>query len=290
MDNGNFGSGQQPTAWVRAYRADGWQVNFTLVLDPADLAGSANTQIAALAAGGFTPNAPGVPDGGNVEMIGWVSRRIQINSDERPDTPIIDLFLDNEGWNGRMVGIYLNTPEEVAAFEHACGIKMTALPLYDSAIPAKRDDPRSSKYVVRLPRPTAAFIGENPRWEGAEDKKNQKRKFFGWKDAPVAPAQPANVVDAISPANEFDVLDAAGLPSANDGAPVPEAFKKIVEPHWTQEKQFTDAIFDKAQKAFGMSKPSVLAALDVKVITQYTGTKEEAFSAIKSYAEKRKAS
>ena len=33
MDNGNFAPTQAHTAWVRAYRADGWQVSFTFVLD-----------------------------------------------------------------------------------------------------------------------------------------------------------------------------------------------------------------------------------------------------------------
>lgn len=268
-DNGN----QQPanTASITAYTANGWRVHFSFTI--ASVA-DADSRLAELAAAGYTPTAPGAPDGGAVEMIGWVSRRVQINNDGRPDTPIIDLFLDNEGWQGRMVGIYLNTPEEIAAFEKACGVKLTALPLYEAAAPAKRDDARSSKYIVRLPHPAAAFIGDNPRWEGTDDKKNQKRKFFGWKDAPIAaPAStPANVVGSITPNSE--AFDAAFPPNAT-----------VMSKHWTADTEAQKKFFQWANKTHGINDYAVLEALDVKALTLFTGTKQDALNAVKAFVD-----
>ncbi len=288
-DNGNLFTGQQHTASVTAYRADGWKVFFSFVLDGNDPVASANTRIAELAANGYSATAPGAPEGGKLEMIGWVVRRRQINKDGRPDTPILDLYLDHEAWNGRLVGIYLNTPEEVAAFEKASGRKLESFPLFDGDVPAKRDNPRTSQYVIRLTAPIGAYIGDNPQYEGENDKTHQKRKFLGWKDAPLtaptadAPAPAANVTPFPTPTNASD-FDAAGLPSANEGKPVPP----VVSTPWIKSTVERKRFIDWAMATYTMSIPSVLAALDVKTLTDYKGTLEEARAACDTYSQQQK--
>lgn len=322
-DNGNLFTGQQHTASVTAYRADGWKVFFSFVLDGNDPVASANTRIAELAANGYSATAPGAPEGCKLEMIGWVVRRRQINKDGRPDTPILDLYLDHEAWNGRLVGIYLNTPEEVAAFEKASGRKLESFPLFDGDVPAKRDNPRTSQYVIRLTAPIGAYIGDNPQYEGENDKTHQKRKFFGWKDAPLtaptadAPAPAANVtpaptpeppaplrevkkdyrpadvhvdengevvIDGVPERTMINPLDAAGLPSANEGKPVPP----VVSTPWIKSTVERKRFIDWAMATYTMSIPSVLAALDVKTLTDYKGTLEEARAACDTYSQQQK--
>ena len=96
------------------------------------------------------------------------------------DTPIIDLFLDNDSWQGRMVGIFTsNTPEEIAAFEKACGVKLTALPLYETAAPAKRDDARIAPYRSACPPRRRVHPGDNPRWEAQTTRRIRKQSFSG---------------------------------------------------------------------------------------------------------------
>lgn len=275
-DNGNLFTGQQHTASVTAYRADGWKVFFSFVLDGNDPVASANTRIAELAANGYSATAPGAPEGCKLEMIGWVVRRRQINKDGRPDTPILDLYLDHEAWNGRLVGIYLNTPEEVAAFEKASGRKLESFPLFDGDVPAKRDNPRTSQYVIRLTAPIGAYIGDNPQYEGENDKTHQKRKFFGWKDAPLtaptadAPAPAANVTPFPTPTNASD-FDAAFPPNTTPA------------PHWTAEKTAQDKFFGWANKTYALGIAAVLEALGVNTITEYTRSKEDALKTIKAW-------
>jgi len=114
-----------------------------------------------------------------------IVRRVKTNADGT-ETPVLDVY---NGGKFRILGVYLNTPQDVAAFEHAFGKKLTELPLYEGGSPIERGaNPRlDSKYVVAVSGVSVVYK-PNPRWEGEEDKKHQKRLFVRWeRNVPAAP-------------------------------------------------------------------------------------------------------
>lgn len=157
------------------------------ILDPAT-ANGIRVSIANLIAVGFSVNAPGTEPGEIIEEMAWFSRRRQINKDGRPDTPLIDIYLNNPTWFSRYTGIYLNTPEEITAFENATGLKLKDMPLYDDDKPAKRNDVRTGSYVIATATPVKVVVKDNPAYKGPDDKENKKRLFVRWANVVAAPA------------------------------------------------------------------------------------------------------
>lgn len=162
--------------------------------DDAD-AQSIRAAIETMKRNGFTINAPGANEGEIVREVGYVCRRAKIN-DDGSETPLIDLYPDTD--NPKVVyktfSLYLNTDEDVAAFEAATGVRLESLPLYDSNTALKRDDRKSDKYVVALTRkPVRVALTHNPLYNPDETDVNKKKpqfRFARWLDtSPNAPSQ-----------------------------------------------------------------------------------------------------
>lgn len=127
---------------------------------------------------GFLVNAPGLDEGESVETISHIVRRSKVNKDST-ETPVIDLYPVRA--NFRVLGIYLNQPEQVKEFEQACGVSLKSLPLYEAEGTIERGKkPALDKFVIPLPAPVKVVYTKNPRWEGEDDKKNPKRVFVRW--------------------------------------------------------------------------------------------------------------
>jgi hypothetical protein len=257
-DNGNLFAGNH-TASVTAYRGDGWKVYFSFVLDAADPVGSANTRIAELAAAGYTPNAPGLEAGERTEEITSVCRREFVGRDSKQKR-VLDMWAENGQY--LQYSHYMDSPADFEAFTLATGMDFDKLPLHKGVAAAARRDPNTEDMIVDLPRPAKVVY----KVDGVTDKGKERKEFVRWHG--IAPN-----VTPFPPQTSGDAFDAAFPPNAT--------------PEWVKDKKFTDAIFDKANASFSMSKFQVLEALDVKTITAYTGTKEAAFAAIKAYAERR---
>ena len=139
-------------------------------------------------------NAP-KEEGEQAEDIGHVVRRVKGN-DDGSETPVIDLYPERAKF--RVLGVYLNTPQDVAAFEAAAGLRLADLPLYEGDNSIERGKgPKTDKYVVSLSRPARVVIKPNPRYEGPEDKTHPKRLFVRWLPAgapePAAPSAPSGL-------------------------------------------------------------------------------------------------
>lgn len=111
-----------------------------------------------------------------------IVRRVKANADGT-ETPVLDVYT---GGRFRTLGVYLNTPDDVAAFEQACGQRLSDFPLYEGGAPIERGaNPRlDKKYVIPVQGLSVVFK-PNPRWEGEEDKKHPKRLFVRWAAAPT---------------------------------------------------------------------------------------------------------
>lgn len=183
-------------AIVKLFTRHGAQLTIALPLDTALTAAHAANLLAsvdALLAAGLTVEAPGTQPGEQVEEIGYVVRGAKVGDDGK-ETPFIDLYSPHDAVKFRIVTVYLNTPEDVAAFEQACGLKLDSLTVYDGEghIERGKDARKDAKYVKRLSVPTKAVIVDNPAYR--EGEKKPKRKFARWHAAAPAPA-PANVTD-----------------------------------------------------------------------------------------------
>lgn len=295
-DNGNLFTGQQHTASVTAYRADGWKVFFSFVLDGNDPVASANTRIAELAANGYTPNAPGMKPGETFEEIAYISRRQKADG-----TPVLDLYAPSEAVKRKVFTLYIDSDQDAADFKQATGLDWKSIPLYEGEAAISKESPSAGKYIIPVKQAAKVILEPNPAHDPNETdlkKMKPKHKFVRWDGvAPTADAPAPNVTPF--PSNGKDnrpaevhvdengevVID--GVPESSMGASFDAVFPKTQPAHWTKDKKFTDAIFDKAHASFTMSKGQVLDALNVKAITMYTGTKDDAFAAIKAFAENR---
>jgi len=183
--------------WAKVYHPSGLQVTLPLPLEASLTPESAKAMmdsVSTLLTTGFLVNAPGLDEGEKVETISAVVRRAKVNKDES-ETPVIDLYPDRA--NFRILGIYLNTEQDIQAFEKATGMKLSDLPLYDGDNSIERGKgPKTDKYVIALKQPVKVVFKANPKWEGEEDMNHQKRVFVRW----MPQAQPPS--DAQKPAGD----------------------------------------------------------------------------------------
>ncbi len=268
-DNANMFTGNH-TASVTAYRADGWKVFFSFVLDAADPVGSANTQIATLAANGYTPNAPGLEAGERTEEITSVCRREFVGRDSKQKR-VLDMWAENGQY--LQYSHYMDSAADYEAFTLATGMDFDKLPLHKGVAAAARRDPNTEDMIVDLPRPVKVVY----KVEGLTDKGKEKKEFVRWHGitpAALAPPPAPNVTPFPPQTNASAEFDTAFPPANGKGTP-----------HWTADKDGQKRFFEWANKTHGINGYAVLVALGVKTITEYTGTKEDALNAVKTYVD-----
>lgn len=154
----------------------------------------------AMSEGGLAVREQGVEAGEQVETIHYVLRTSILNRDNT-DTPRIYLY--TERFNFKFLNIYLNTQDDIAAFENAVGYDLAAIPYFegDSALERGKNPQKDNKYLARLSQPAQIVWKQNPAWEGDDDKQHPKRVFVRWLTAAPAPAvqspqMPANTQQA----------------------------------------------------------------------------------------------
>jgi hypothetical protein len=182
---------------VQLYHASG--ALCTLPLSGADYAEMARSVDAAIAAG-FSAAAPGLDAGEQLEQIGYMLRREKVNSDNT-ETPVIDLYSANEAVKFKVFSIYLNRPEDVAAFEKACGIPLANLRVFPgTAAPERGANKQSDAFITNAPKPFGVVLKANPKYNPDETdaaKKKPKRLFVRWAEQKTtAPATPTTTATA----------------------------------------------------------------------------------------------
>jgi hypothetical protein len=151
----------------------------------ADIAQSAAAQVRAYLDAGFAPLAA---EGAKVALIGVVVRRAKFDNVQ---TPIIDMYRVDETGNKRFIRVYLNTPDDVKAFERAVGRALSSIPLYEGTAPLQLDEEAQKhlvqKYAIRV-RPFQIEWRANPKYAGRDDKKNPARLFVRYADTDTSDA------------------------------------------------------------------------------------------------------
>jgi len=168
----------QVTGWLKLYHPSGAQVTLPVPMlarltnqQAQDVLGSVSEYLNA----GFMVNAPGLEDGELLEEVNAVARR-----EAKDETPIIDFYSSNTKLLKKFMHAYMNSEQDIAAFEQAAGIQVVALPVYEGALAIARDDNKARKYIVSLPRPIKLVWKLSPKWEewkatGGEGNEPHKR-------------------------------------------------------------------------------------------------------------------
>lgn len=179
----------QNTVNIKAYSADGYPVYLTLEISHAeDIGAQVTAYLASLKAANLMPREQGVEQGENAETVTAMVRRSKAN-DDGSTTPIIDLYTGEN--NFKTLSLYLNTDDDVHAFEAATGVKLASLPEYDSnAAIERKDTGRWNKYARTPVHPTRFVHMQNPAYTGAEGDMKPKRKFVRWMPDAAASSPP----------------------------------------------------------------------------------------------------
>jgi len=192
--------------WMKLFTAQGVLVTLPVGV-PFDYAGALAGVAAALGAG-WLVNMPGLEAGEEKEEIGYVLRREKVNSD-RSETPVLDLYSSNDAAKFKTFSVYLNKPEDVAAFEAASGLKLASLRVFPgTAAPERGANKSSDAFIVRAPRPFGVVLKPNPKFNPDETdatKKKPKRLFVRWAGAPAGPA-PVTESNKPGPATPADLV------------------------------------------------------------------------------------
>ncbi len=183
-----LGLPEPPTGWVKLYHASGALVTLPVTATVQDYAAFYANVTAAVAAG-FLVREPGLEAGEMKEEVGFVVRRSKDN-DRGGVTPVIDLYPANERATFAILTIYLNTPEEVQAFERATGAKLDRIPKYIGDNKIERGKKRElDELVYKLPHAVGVIYQKNPKYDEAEAAAARgkgeiygisKRKFLRW--------------------------------------------------------------------------------------------------------------
>jgi hypothetical protein len=170
MDNANASA--SPTMSFSGWLPNGMKVYFTMPSDFENAMEMAITFTDKLIAKGFRQHEPGLEEGEQRETINMVARRNKLN-DDGSNTPVLDLYVNNDKMKHRFIAVYLNTPEDVQAFESVSGIKLTSIPLNPTKAPVDRD----VKEFTLATKPFNIVYKNNPQYDETNDSKKPKRLF-----------------------------------------------------------------------------------------------------------------
>lgn len=146
---------------------------------------------------GFLVNPPGLEAGEQKAEALYVVRR-EVADRDGEVTPVVDLYAAEDGQNRyKMLKVYLNTDDDVAAFERASGLALSAMTRYDGTgdIDRQSNNRNLLKLVYRAPRPFQVIFKPNPKYDADAAKAAKpgeymvpKKKFVRWGEArPVPP-------------------------------------------------------------------------------------------------------
>jgi hypothetical protein len=181
--------------WMKLFHPRGPQV--TLPVADVTPAGSL-AAVAAYLDAGWLVTAPGLEDGEEKDTVGWVLRGTFEKEGEA--TPFVLLYSTNDALKWSFLKVYLNTDDDIAAFEHASRMKLEAIPEYVGADkPARGASGKTDRFILAAPRPFGVVYRKNPKHDPAteEGKLKPARLFVRWTDQrPAAEADgPAAVYE-----------------------------------------------------------------------------------------------
>lgn len=184
------------TFWVRGYTADGFQVSVTLAVDPKNLAQWITDAMSAIRAGGIQPREQGTEPGELTDTLFAVIRRSKLNEDGS-ETPVVDFY--NEHFEFKVLHVYLNTKDDVQAFEDATGLALGSIPYCDRDAALSRSNRAYSQYAVSAKTRAQFVYRKNPKWDDSKtpaENKTHKHLFVRWLNTGAPAPVPAPAAES----------------------------------------------------------------------------------------------
>lgn len=166
---------------------------------------------------GFMVHEPGLEAGEEREDIGWVCRLDHEKDGETTATVL--LYSSNQAMTWSFLRRYMNTKEDIQAFEAASGLKYDNLPPYPgNDHPQRGASAKTDKFIVKAPASFGLVWRHNPRYKDApagQDTRSltekRKRDFVRWAsqtgEAPqAAPTAKQAAGKSQEPAATLDLL------------------------------------------------------------------------------------
>lgn len=291
--------------WVKMWHPCG-----VLVTLPVGLAGvnykSMHAAVSDAVTAGFLANMPGIEPGERFEDIGFVVRRSKLNKETKVETPLIDLYPANPRATFSVLSIYLNTPEDVRAFEAVSGLSTMAIPHYVGSNKITRgENPNTDKLVVPTKKVARVVLKDNPKYDPNEKdmtKKKPARLFVRWDGLapPVKKEAPPASEHGNKTAAERAALAIAYINKQTDHNAVVAALNKfeglnlgevatnaVIQAAMTRESWLYSESIKKADTIeavdavlSGITKSSFPAELDAKLRAEAAGRQEAILQAM----------
>lgn len=173
--------------WIKPWHPKGLQVTLPIIADY-DYAAAFKAVSASLDAG-FLVAAPGLEEGEEKEEVGWVCRGAFEKEGEV--TPYVLLYAVNEQLTWSFLKVYLNKPQDIAAFEYASKLQFDKLPDYvGNDKPQRGASKKTDAFIVKVPKPFTVVYKRNPKHNDTEEgKMKPARLFVRWSDTKPDGAQ-----------------------------------------------------------------------------------------------------
>lgn len=199
--------------WVKLYTAQGVLVTIPVTEQPMDYAAML-ANVGKMLDAGFYALAPGLEVGEEKQVVGWVVRgAVEGQNGEVSDKIIV--YSDREEMKFAILVVYLDTPEDVADFEYASGLKLNDLKVYIGKDKPERGASRMhEQFFVKPAKPLSVVSAPNPKFKQSEcdaaKAKNQvykpaKMRFIRWGEQRPKP-------DATTKTNKQGATDQAKQP------------------------------------------------------------------------------
>lgn len=197
---------QYPTMWTTGY-IGGVKVSFTFpIRNEMEAYAQAKAITDKLLADGFTLSAPGLEVGEDVDTVGYVLRKDKTNDDGTTSSAIA-LYPANDKATKKWLWVYLDTEEDIKAFEDATGVTLKSMKVWPTKQAPDREPSAAEYFKVVKPGCTAVYE-PNPKWISEEETKfTPKRLFVRWgknttTTTQTTPPSPANPPPAVAQAAE----------------------------------------------------------------------------------------
>jgi hypothetical protein len=153
---------ENKSGWVKLFSPEG-----ALVTIPIDLASvitpeQANNilySVRNLCVVGFSVIEKGLEEGELTLTAASVARRTAGDQ-----TPIIDFFDPHPKVEKKTLHTYLNSPEEIEAFENASGLKLSAIPEWEGEIAIAKTHAKAGKYIIKMHQPVKIVYRISQKW------------------------------------------------------------------------------------------------------------------------------
>jgi hypothetical protein len=185
------------SGWCKVWHKRGVQVTVPLRGEISTFA----EQIESLFAWGFTAECPGLEEGEEKDHVAYVLRGG--SEHDGKVTPFVLLYSTNDAYTWSFLKVYMNKPEDIAAFEFASKTKLDKLPDYvGNDKPQRGASVKTDAYIVKVPKPFGVVFKKNPKHDDTEaGKMKPARLFVRWADMKPVSEQPT----AAKPADAGDV-------------------------------------------------------------------------------------